>query len=59
METTKEKPVAIQDLVTIDEYALIIKKTARTVYNLINDGRLTTIELFGKKLINKNDRPRY
>jgi hypothetical protein len=58
METTKEKLPPIQNLVTIDEYAVLVDKTKRTIYNWINEKRLITHNLFGKTLINKYDRPK-
>lgn len=48
----------IQDLVTIDDYAILMGKTRQTVYNWINEKRLFTYEMFGKTLLNKNDRPK-
>jgi hypothetical protein len=58
MESLNTEKTKIQDLVTIEEYSLIIGKTARTVYNWINEKRLITHNLFGKTLINKYDRPK-
>ncbi len=57
METVKEIRPPVQDLVTIDDYAIIIGKTSRTVYNLISDKKIKTWDFFGKTLINKFDRP--
>lgn len=57
MEKTIEKKPSIQDLLTIDEYAKLVNKTTRTVYNWISEGRLKTTEMFGKTLVNRNERP--
>jgi predicted DNA-binding transcriptional regulator AlpA len=56
METTKEKQPPIQNLVTIDEYAVLVDKTKRTIYNWINEKRLPTYEKFGVTLLNRFDR---
>ena len=58
METTKEKLPPIQNLVTIDEYAILVDKTKRTIYNWINEKRLPTYEKFGVTLLNRFDRPK-
>ena len=54
----KEKLPPIQNLVTIDEYAIIVSKTKRTVYNWINEKRLPTYEKFGVTVLNRFDRPK-
>jgi len=58
METTAVKQTAFQDLVTIEEYAVLVDKTPRTVYNWINEKRLPTHTMFGKMVLNKHDRPK-
>lgn len=58
MEVTQEKKPSIQNLVTIEDYALIVDKTTRTVYNWINEKRIATHEMFGKTLIDKTERPK-
>lgn len=50
-------PTSIKDLLTIDEYSKVVGKTIRTVYNWISEGKLKTTELFGKTLVNRNERP--
>ena len=54
METTKEKPTPkIQNLMTVDEFAVFKSVTSRTVYNWINEGIVQTHEMFGKTLVDK------
>lgn len=42
----------------MEEYAVIVGKTKRTIYNWINEDRLPTYEKFGVTLLNKFDRPK-
>ena len=57
MNKELSKP-SIQDLITVDDYATLLNKTKRTVYNWIAEKRLNTYEMFGKTLLNRNERPR-
>ena len=54
METHTEKQIVVSNLVTVDFYAKnVVKKSRRTVYNWINDGKLEMIDFLGKKWLDK------
>jgi len=54
MEETKEKPqISIQNLVSIDQYADLTKKSRRTIYNWIKEGKVDTIEFMGRQYLDK------
>lgn len=54
MEITEEKRTTpIQNLVSIDEYADLIKKSRRTIYNWIKEGKVDTIEFKGRQYLDK------
>lgn len=53
METTKEKQVSIQDLMTVEDFARHKGVTPRTVYNWIKENIVKTHEMFGKTLVDK------
>ena len=51
--TTEKNKTPIQNLVSIDEYADLVKKSRRTIYNWIKDGDLETIEFKGRQFLDK------
>lgn len=51
--TTEQKKIPIQNLVSIDDYAKLVKKSRRTIYNWINDGVLETIPFMGRHFLDK------
>ena len=56
METTKEKQQAVNpsNLMSVNDYAKHIGKDRRTVYNMINDGRVKQVEFLGKTWVDKS-----
>lgn len=54
MEIHTGKQIVVSNLVTVDYYANhVVKKSRRTVYNWINEGKLEMIEFLGKKWLDK------
>jgi excisionase family DNA binding protein len=53
MEITKEKPNPI-NLITVNDYSKVLGVNRRTVYNMINDGRIKQVDFLGKKWIDKS-----
>jgi len=51
--TTEKNKTPIQNLVSVDEYADLVKKSRRTIYNWIKDGELETIEFKGRQFLDK------
>jgi len=53
MELTKEKQTAPNpsNLMSVPDYAKHIGKDRRTVYNMINDGRVKQVEFLGKNWV--------
>ena len=54
METLEEIKPIIQNLVSVDDYAKnVAKKSRRTVYNWISEGKLKLIPFMGKTWLDK------
>jgi len=59
MEALEESKVVIQNLVTVDYYAInVAKKSRRTVYNYIGEDRLTLINFMGRNWLDKTVLPK-
>lgn len=54
METFEEIKPIIQNLVSVDDYAnFVAKKSRRTIYNWISEGKLKPITFMGKLWLDK------
>lgn len=53
---TLSQKTPIQNLVSVDQYAAIVGRSRRTIYNWIKDGKLETVEFMGRQFLDKTKR---
>jgi excisionase family DNA binding protein len=51
METTK---IITSNLMTVNDYAVLMDVTRQTVFNWVKDGRLKKVKFLGKEFIDKS-----
>lgn len=50
----KQEPINPKNLMTVNDYAVLIGKTRQTVFNMVKDGRVKKVPYLGKEWIDKS-----